>query len=62
MTNGLVRETAATRAAARQGNDQRRRYYRLTPFGRGVLTAEIERLGSLVREAAVHLRPVPRRT
>jgi len=62
MTNGLVRETAATRAAGTAGNDPRRRYYRLTPLGRSVLSAEIDRLGSLVREAAVHLRPVPRRT
>ena len=59
MTNGMVRETAARRAA---GDDPRRRYYRLTPLGRGVLSAEIERLGSLVREAAIHLRPAPRRT
>lgn len=32
-------------------DDQRRRYYRLTHFGRRVLSAEIERLESLVRDA-----------
>jgi DNA-binding PadR family transcriptional regulator len=30
-------------------NDERRRYYRLTPFGRRVLAAELERLRALVR-------------
>lgn len=32
-------------------DDQRRRYYRLTPFGREVLLAEADRLEQLVREA-----------
>ena len=41
-------------------DDPRRRYYRLTSFGRGVLAAEIERLEGVVREARIHLR-VPRR-
>jgi DNA-binding PadR family transcriptional regulator len=58
MTNGMVRETSPRRGA---GDDPRRRYYRLTPLGRGVLSAEIERLESVVREAAIHLRPAPRR-
>jgi DNA-binding PadR family transcriptional regulator len=31
--------------------DQRRRYYRITPFGRRVLAAESERLASLVARA-----------
>jgi DNA-binding PadR family transcriptional regulator len=31
------------------GDDPRRRYYRLTPFGRKVLIAESERLENLVR-------------
>jgi DNA-binding PadR family transcriptional regulator len=30
-------------------DDERRRYYRLTPFGRRVLAAELERLRTLVR-------------
>jgi DNA-binding PadR family transcriptional regulator len=33
------------------GDDERRIYYRLTPFGRRVLTAELQRLRSLVRLA-----------
>ncbi len=36
--------------------DARRRYYRLTPFGRQVLLAEAERLALLVRHARVAAR------
>jgi DNA-binding PadR family transcriptional regulator len=32
-------------------DDERRRYYRLTDFGRRVASAEAERLASLVRQA-----------
>ena len=32
-----------------KNDDERRRYYRLTPFGRRVLGAELERLRDLVR-------------
>ena len=32
-------------------DDERRRYYRLTPLGRAVLQAETERLDALVRHA-----------
>ena len=47
--------------------DPRRRYYRLTPSGRGVLTAEVTRLAEVVREARSRLQitrplvPKPRR-
>jgi DNA-binding PadR family transcriptional regulator len=37
--------------------NERRRYYRLTSFGRGVLAAEVERLDGIVREARGHLNP-----
>jgi DNA-binding PadR family transcriptional regulator len=33
--------------------DQRRRYYRLSPFGRRVAKAELARLQSLVRQAQI---------
>jgi DNA-binding PadR family transcriptional regulator len=36
--------------------DPRRRYYRLTPLGRGVLAAETDRLGEVVREARLRLQ------
>ena len=37
-------------------DDVRRRYYRLSPFGRRVLTAEIERLEGLVKAARAKRR------
>ena len=37
--------------------DPRRRYYRLTQFGRRLLSAEITRLEGVVREAKLHLKP-----
>jgi DNA-binding PadR family transcriptional regulator len=57
MSNGLVEE-APSRAPE---DDPRRRYYRLTAAGRGVLSAEVARLETVVREARVHLRTAPRR-
>jgi DNA-binding PadR family transcriptional regulator len=58
MNQGMVEE--APRRSPE--DDPRRRYYRLTPFGRGVLTAEVARLEGVVREARLHLRvPNPRR-
>jgi len=35
----------------------RRRYYRLSSLGRGVLSTEIARLEGVVREARLHLKP-----
>jgi DNA-binding PadR family transcriptional regulator len=37
-------------------DDPRRRYYRLTSFGRRLLSAEIARLENVVREARLHLQ------
>ena len=56
MTQGLVEESPRPPVH----DDARRRYYRLTSFGHGVLSAEIARLETVVREAKVHLR-APRR-
>jgi DNA-binding PadR family transcriptional regulator len=56
MVQGLVEESRRPPAH----DDPRRRYYRLTSFGRGVLSAEVGRLETVVREARVHLR-APRR-
>ena len=43
-------------------DDPRRRYYRLSSLGRGVLTAETARLASVVREARLRLQVTkPRR-
>jgi len=42
-------------------DDPRRRYYRLSSLGRGVLAAEIARLDSVVREGKLRLHAKPRR-
>jgi DNA-binding PadR family transcriptional regulator len=39
------------------GDDQRRRYYRLTAMGRRVCAAEADRLAGLVRITRTNLRP-----
>ena len=58
MNQGMV-ENAPKRS---DDDDPRRRYYRLTSLGRTVLSAEIARLESVVREARLHLPlPTPRR-
>jgi DNA-binding PadR family transcriptional regulator len=44
-------------------DDSRRRCYRLTPLGRGLLSAEIARLEGVVLHAKLHLQPArPRRS
>ena len=45
-TDGLLHEADMATA---DSDDERRRYYRLTPLGRRVLGAELERLRDLVR-------------
>lgn len=57
----LLEETA--RRPAAESDDERRRYYRLTPFGRRVVAAEAARLRNLVRlaEDARLLHPEPAR-
>ena len=51
MNQGML-EDAPQRAA---DDDPRRRYYRLTEFGRRILAAEVARLEALLREAKSHL-------
>jgi DNA-binding PadR family transcriptional regulator len=45
--DGLIDESG--RRPAADSDDERRRYYRLTPFGKRVLAAELERLRALVK-------------
>jgi len=49
LDEGLLEKP--TRRPAAGEDDERRRYYRLTPLGRGVLHAEARRLESLIGEA-----------
>jgi DNA-binding PadR family transcriptional regulator len=46
VEQGLIAEVFARRSRA---DDERRRYYRLTPFGTNVARAELHRLTQLVR-------------
>jgi DNA-binding PadR family transcriptional regulator len=48
VEQGLIAEVTRKRA---MGDDPRRRYYRLTPFGIDVARAEMRRLSQLVRLA-----------
>ena len=57
VEQGLISEVARRRAIA---DDERRRYYRLTPFGTAVARAEMRRLAALVRLARARgLKPGP---
>jgi DNA-binding PadR family transcriptional regulator len=49
LEQGLILET--TERPAPELDDERRRYYRITPFGRAVARAEAERLSQLVKLA-----------
>lgn len=52
VEQGLIEECDSRAAPA--GDDARRRYYRLTPFGLNVARAETKRLAALVRLARSH--------
>ena len=59
----LMNQTMVEEAPAPSDNDDsRRRYYRLTRFGRAVLTADVTRLEGVVRQARSHLRPAAGRS
>jgi len=49
LDDGLIEESE--RRPAPDLDDERRRYYRITPFGRRVAAAETARLGAVVAEA-----------
>jgi DNA-binding PadR family transcriptional regulator len=59
----LIQRKFVQELGRRPGDDDpRRRYYRLTSVGRGVLAAETNRLAGVVREARLRLQiPKPRR-
>jgi DNA-binding PadR family transcriptional regulator len=51
LARGLVKRVSSRTS----GDDPRRRYYRLTDLGSRVLSADIERLKNVVREAKLRL-------
>jgi DNA-binding PadR family transcriptional regulator len=56
LDDGLIVEVSAR--PSRTDDDERRRYYRITPFGRDLAQAEADRLTVLLRQArAVGLTP-----
>ena len=57
LEQGIVEESPQRSSA----DDPRRRYYRLTRFGRRLLSTEITRLEGVVREAKLNLGLHPRR-
>src|SRR5580700_9776452 len=59
----LIQRKLVQERGRRPGDeDPRRRYYRLTALGRGVLAAETDRLNEVVREARLRLQVAkPRR-
>jgi DNA-binding PadR family transcriptional regulator len=58
VEQGLIAEASRRPAATR--DDERRRYYGVTPFGRAVARAELARLAQLVRLARARgLTPEP---
>jgi DNA-binding PadR family transcriptional regulator len=57
LDQGIVEE----RSPRSLSDDPRRRYYRLSRFGRGLLATEIARLEDLVREARLHIKIRPER-
>ena len=57
LDQGIVEE----RSSRSEAYDPRRRYYRLSRFGRGLLATEIARLEGVVREAKLHLNIRPER-
>jgi DNA-binding PadR family transcriptional regulator len=58
QSDGLVDETEPRPAG--RGDDERRIYYRLLPFGRQVLAAELERLRALMRIVEANAAISPR--
>jgi DNA-binding PadR family transcriptional regulator len=55
LDTGMVEETGKLAP----DDDPRRRYYRLSGFGKKVLKAEVARLESVIQHARLHLRPAP---
>lgn len=52
-THGIVSELES----AKSDGNSRRRYYRLTPLGRKVLGAELDRLEAVIARARIELGP-----
>jgi DNA-binding PadR family transcriptional regulator len=56
MRDGLIAES--NRRPAPESDDERRRYYRITDFGKSVFSAETDRMRSVVTAAEARVREV----
>lgn len=54
LDKGLMVELRETERPAPRSDDERRRYYRLTPLGRKLATAEAARLTELLEQARTY--------
>jgi DNA-binding PadR family transcriptional regulator len=54
LDQGLIVELRRSERPAGPGDDERRRYYRLTPFGRKVAKAEAARLADALEQARMY--------
>ncbi|MBZ5619938.1 MAG: PadR family transcriptional regulator [Acidobacteriia bacterium] len=54
LDQGLIAELRDSERPGTEDDDERRRYYRLTPFGRKVAKAEAARLADALEQARVY--------
>lgn len=54
LEQGLIIELRESQRPEKQENDERRRYYRLTPLGRKAAKAEVKRMAELLEQARAH--------
>ena len=61
MAEGLIAELSDAQRPGKDGDDERRRYYRLTPLGRKAAMAEVRRMAELLQQASANgLAATPR--
>jgi DNA-binding PadR family transcriptional regulator len=54
LEQGLIIELRESQRPEKQEDDERRRYYRLTPLGRKAAKAEVKRMAELLEQARAH--------
>ncbi len=54
LEEGLITELRDRERPEKEKDDERRRYYRLTPLGRKAAKAEVKRMTELVEQARAH--------
>src|SRR5579859_1791060 len=54
LEEGLIAELRDSERPGKKQDDERRRYYRLTPLGRKTAKAEVKRMAELLEQARAH--------